>query len=80
MNRVDKFNKDKGQYLMMRMLMVAELFIFYNALVHRLPFQIESNWIFHRTMSSCIEEFTTMDQVDKQGQGAVHDDGEGDGV
>ena len=43
MDRVDKFNKDMGQYLMMRMLMVAELFIFYNALVHRLPFQVESN-------------------------------------
>ena len=41
--QVDKFNKDKGQYLMMGMVMVAELFIFYNVLVHRLPFQVESN-------------------------------------
>ena len=46
--QVDKFNKDKEQYLMMGM--VAELFIFYNVLVQRLPFQVESNRIMHRTM------------------------------
>ena len=39
--QVDKFNKDKGKYLMMGM--VVEELTFYNALVHRLPFQVESN-------------------------------------
>ena len=42
-NLITSGQVDKGPYLMMGMVMVAELFIFYNVLVHRLPFQVESN-------------------------------------
>ena len=42
MDQVDKFNKDKGQYMMMVKVMVLELFIFYYRAMHCRPLNLGS--------------------------------------
>ena len=42
MHQVDKFKKDKGQYMMMVKVMVIELFIFYYSAMHCRPLHLGS--------------------------------------